>query len=348
MPFVPDTVSITQTGLETKMMAYRWICVSFVFIFCNGICLGEDDLVQVGKERATAFSLQAEFDLSEYLMTAEMSIDSSPESEFLFSARPKTYVLQTKDYRAEGFTCRPTVLADDRQDAVGPGGGYMHAGPFTSIEIWERLTLENKSYELLDGQGLRAEPALVEKESVHELRRRIGTACIKPFDWPLLGPNSFESTLNDRDCYATIFGKDRQCVFARQSDDRLETHWLRPSPSARGVCSVVFQGGLPVCNTLYVFSKSPVDGYELDEGIVLVRSETKWRKAGDTDVPEVVVSTFKSDLTRKGNLVVVANIGISLPGDKAFEEKKKDIDEVADSIKLLNNGKQKGTDTVIP
>jgi hypothetical protein len=300
-------------------------------VLCDGVVLGVEDLIEYAKQQAVSYSLEAEFGLDEYQMIADISVEASPDSELLFNSKATMELLETKDLRLESFDCTPKIATDDRSRANN-GKGVEDYGAFGRRERYERITIDGKVFDLRDIDGKRKIPKF--SEPVHEGIMRYSTNCVKPFDWPIHGPSSFDGRVRSKDYYKFTFGTDRKCIFATQrAGGLLETHWTKPVPSINAIRSITFKEELPVCSELHLFGrKVDPQKYELKSGVRLIKTETTWGEFRDTFVPKTVVSQIYAQPGIQQRLLLVARISIYSTGDNRFEERKEQALKLATTI----------------
>jgi len=173
--------------------------IAAVVVIDIGSSLGQDRDIADAKQRAVAFSLEAEFAFPEYRMVAEVTTEASPESEYLFKSKATMEILHTKEFRVESLHNDPKLIADDR--LVKSTGGVIYAGPFTRFANHEWVFVDDKLYDLhgkiidlgsLDGKRhpLNLSEPIEESSNVVD----ITIDNIQPFDWPLFTSTSTTST----------------------------------------------------------------------------------------------------------------------------------------------------------
>ena len=306
------------------------ICAAIVLLGSE-LLLAEDELIAQAKSCAKAFALEAEFGLDNYLMTAEISADATPQSELLFTASASMEILQYSNVRLDRFECRPKILDDDRVIKNKVKGSKLDPGPFARMENWENLKVGEKAYSLRDRNGKRVPPVLSGPADVY--MQSINTGCMKPFDWPIHGPSSFHAQNNEHDFYKHTFGLERVCVFAERKGELLESHWIKPGPAVIAIRSVFFRENLPVSSELFLFGR-PIDPkkYDLKNAVSLVKTETRWHECGGTFVPKSVVSKITETPGNPQTVLLVVKMKVSSEGDEDFEGRKQEINRLVESI----------------
>lgn len=319
--------------MQARLKAIRKVKLIFVFwimlLDCRGL-FGQDEHIDLAKNEAESFSLEAMFAFEEYRMFAEISVEASPDSELLFTSKATMEILQTSEYRVESFRNFPKIFSDDRLVRSTEKGGFILGGPFSRAENWERLVVDGNAYEMLDELGRQKSPNFAQPIGLAELS--LATACMQPYDWPLHGPTSFNPRFSERNFHKTTFGKDRVCVFAARKDGLLESHWLKPSDNVMGVRTVTFKNGSVIGSRLYVYRK-PIDikTYDLKKGWPMVTTETTWVEQDGSSVPKTVVSVIRPNVGSDESLLLVANIKLFSTGDAQFKEKKNKISLLVDT-----------------
>jgi hypothetical protein len=189
--------------------------------FVSAPCFCEDDLIVRAKDESSAYSLEAEFAWPEYRFEAKISVEASPDSEFLFSSNANMQILQTVNYRWERMWNVPLVVSDDRAVKSTTPGGEIYAGPFTGIENWERLHINGEVFDLRDDEDKVSPPDFA--RPVSQVQLILGTACVPPFDWPLHGTQTFDPISKEVNLYKHLFGEDH-CASSRSKKANFWKH----------------------------------------------------------------------------------------------------------------------------
>lgn len=322
---------VIQVYRESRTMRISMLLACSIFGM-KGLVFGQDGLIDIAKQHANSFSLDAEFGLPEYRMVAEIEVESTPDSALLFSSRASMEVVQIDSVRFERFDINPKIIADDRISARNEKGGVLDLGPFARIERWERLHFDDKVFDLLGGNGVRA--PLNGIRQVHPVMLRLSTTCVKPFDWPIHTPGAFAGGTSEKDLYKLVFGEDRACVFAKGTSEDLETHWTKIGAKISFVRAINFKDGLPVLSQLYVFREmvDPKD-YDLRKATRLITTETKWDNYGGMMLPKAIVSEISGVGQDRKSLIVLSNLKFYKEGDKSFEERKAELSSLVNAIR---------------
>jgi hypothetical protein len=299
--------------------------------------IAQNELIELVNQRAKAYSLEAEFALPEYQMLVDMEVESSPDSALLFSSKAKMELVQTKIGTFKRCDINPKIFADDRVGARNGKGGVMDFGPFARIERWERVVVDKRVFDLIDNSRVPI-PKTTPLRPVHEVMLRLSTNCIKPFDWPIHGPGGFDSSAEERDSYKIVFGRERICIFATQTEgNRLESHWSKEGVKIGAVHRILFQDDLPVLSEIFVLrGEDEAQRYDLKNAMKLIRTETTWQEVGEARVPRTVVSDIRGFGRDRRLLVVMAKFQFFKPGDESFEKRKAEIGELVDRVRRDN------------
>ncbi len=295
----------------------------------------QDELIEAAKKRAAAFALEAEFSLPEYHMIVDVVAESSPESALVFTSKSSMEVFQTKTIRFESFACEPKILSDARDGAINGKGGVLDYGPFARQERWERLIVDGMTFDLLDDDYKKVKSS----EPVHQFFLNLSTFCVKPFDWPLLGPGGFDGRAKEQELFKYIFGRDRVCVAAEKNgSELLDSYWTLDSPKVTAVRRVIFKEDLPVCSEIYLLRKeSAPRGYDLKSAIKIIRTDTAWQEFGDTFVPKTMTAQIIGVGRNRSEQLVKVKLQFFREGDRIFEKRKQDLEERG-VLKLPDSG----------
>ncbi len=291
---------------------------------------GLEDLREEAQKRADVFVIEAEAGLPEFLMIAEITTESSPDAPLLFRSKSRMEMLRLSGIQAERFICSPSVLADDRENPFKKSGATPQKPSFARVENWKRIHFDGKSYDLLDLYGQPQEPVFIRPD---DRFASLGfTTCLTPWDWVLLRPGVIDR--NAKDLPKQIFSEKKKCLSAKQlKGEDLFSLWAIPSNDVRVVNTTVFSEFLIKNYSVHYF-RQPIDleNVELSQAVQIGSTETTWGKCGTTPVPKTVVSKIRE--TPKSELMTyVIDLKVYSVDDKPFEEYKRDMIKIRESIK---------------
>ena len=323
----PDLECEEGTVLMKVCIPYRILFSTLALLAMSHVrCTADDnsEAVRLGEQ----FMLDAEFVLDRgFFVVAVINVESSPDSDLLFKSRVYTELFQESERRFEFFETNPTIIADDRAAEKKQLDGPMGA----QLDKSKRLYLKSGTYDMLDKYS----DPIVSPKKVWEKSStlRFGSTVVNPYDWPHLSFGSFSKS-GERNLAKSIFGEDRECIYAKDDGQKLDTHWVKKD-QFKSIKRVCFRRERPVLMEVYYFHKGfKADSYKLSDGVLILRTETEWgSQKGNEDVfPKRVVSTQFNGPASSAYTKYVGDIQVYHAEHDEFKKKSKEIEDAVKKI----------------
>ncbi len=291
------------------------------------VARSDDGAISKAKDDAASYILEVEFGLPQYLMTVSFEAETSPDAPALYNANGSMHKLVCEEGAIEGCKVRSKTIADDRTNDRVP--------LFFGNSSWEELSYDGKRYSISDSFGKRtADPVLIDR--YYEVSHFPNLPkCVNLFDWPLLYCSRLKGT-DKKSLAEEKFGGNHVFYSARWLDkETCEACWYVPRGYLVGVAT--FRQGLPIKHESVWFDKvvDPTKSMpDLRQGMATDKTETKWKKLGETYVPNVVHYTTCENPWKDPSFIdVTAKIDVFDKDSKEFTSAKNELLKLLEVIK---------------
>lgn len=256
-----------------------------------------DDAKEKGKELLEYSALAEEFSLEDYVMGVDVTVETTPDSEILFSSTGHFEVLKQKDKQLAYVNWKANIVDDSRQ-----GRKKQAINPFAWNEEILYVTRGQTEYFLGADKGFRV---LNKKSPIGPYH-----GVVLPFSWPVHTLQTFQRMHGGVGGLKELLA-NQICFQAREDNGILESYWTVPS-KAIGFSRLRSKDNLLLQYDLILRDKASVpEEVDVDDknNTVLASVKTKWTRFGDADVPNEVRSMLlKKSATAATEYHIVAKL----------------------------------------
>lgn len=289
-------------------------------LICHATCVANDGIKDAVAD-AESFLFECEELHDRFLMIANISVESSPDSPILFSAKGKMQECYTPKFSLQEVRWSPEIF-DDLVNLPGQTREFAFNVPANHkfFQVGERKLA-------ITDEGLR--DIGLSEMATHNAQ------CLRAFDWPFANYPMFCKE-GENGIARLIFSKKDRCFYASVGKDGVIDSFWKRGDAARSYSRCFFKDGLVIRSELYYAGKDfkPEDkAPDMKMHVLYSAVETKWKSFGAGHVPERIHANFtRGTLGESWNFNLEAELQFFDSNSQEFKLAESQIRELSTKV----------------